>query len=103
VPDARADVDGVLTPLAGTGDRELGGREHGADPVGEGRVVDGCITCPWHGYQYLAESGQSPPPFTERIPTYELRIEGRTIFVSPKPNAPGTPVPPCAAGEGGAA
>src|SRR5215471_17387303 len=21
-------------------------------PLGEGKIVDGCITCPWHGYQY---------------------------------------------------
>ena len=69
---------------------------HQGGPLAEGRIVDGCVTCPWHGYQYLAESGQSPPPFTERIPTYELRIEGRTIFVHPQAKAPGTPVPPCA-------
>ena len=70
---------------------------HQGGPLAEGRVIDGCVTCPWHGYQYIAASGQSPPPFTERIPTYELRIEGRTIFVSTRPNAPGTPVPPCRA------
>lgn len=68
---------------------------HQGGPLGEGRIVDGCVTCPWHGYQYLAESGQSPPPFTERIPTYELRIEGRTLYVHPQAKAPGTPVPPC--------
>ena len=69
---------------------------HQGGPLAEGRIVDGCVTCPWHGYQYLVENGQSPPPFFEKIPTYELRIEGRTIFVSPRANAPGTAVPPCA-------
>src|SRR6266571_1877642 len=24
--------------------------QHG--PLGEGRIIDGCVTCPWHGYQY---------------------------------------------------
>jgi len=57
-------------------------------------VIDGCITCPWHGYQYLAHSGQSPPPFTERIPTYELRLRGDRILVDPTPKPPGTPVTP---------
>jgi sulfoxide reductase heme-binding subunit YedZ len=33
--------------------------QHG--PIGEGKIVDGCITCPWHGYQYLPQNGQSPP------------------------------------------
>ena len=75
---------------------------HQGGPLAEGRIVDGCVTCPWHGYQYLAESGRSPPPFTERIPTYELRIEGRTIFLNPRPNAPGTPTAPCTMSQGGA-
>ncbi|MFZ9916641.1 MAG: Rieske (2Fe-2S) protein, partial [Phycisphaerales bacterium] len=76
---------------------------HQGGPLGEGRIVDGCVTCPWHGYQYRAEDGQSPPPFTERVPTYELRIEGRMVFVNPQAKAPGTPIPPCAPrdGEGG--
>ena len=74
---------------------------HQGGPLAEGRIVDGCVTCPWHGYQYLADRGQSPPPFTERIPTYELRIEGRTILVDPRAKAPGTPVPPCRAREAG--
>ena len=68
---------------------------HQGGPLAEGRIVDGCVTCPWHGYQYLVDCGQSPPPFFERIPTYELRIEGRTIFVSPQAKPPGTAIPPC--------
>ncbi len=67
---------------------------HQGGPLAEGKIVDGCITCPWHGYQYLPDNGQSPPPFTEKIPTYELRIEGRTVFLNPEPNPPGTPVTP---------
>ncbi|MBX3356924.1 MAG: ferric reductase-like transmembrane domain-containing protein [Phycisphaeraceae bacterium] len=67
---------------------------HQGGPLSEGKVIDGCITCPWHGYQYLPASGQSPPPFTERIPTYQVRIEGRRILINPDPLPPGTPVPP---------
>jgi len=75
---------------------------HQGGPLAEGRIVDGCVTCPWHGYQYLAANGQSPPPFTERVPTYELRLEGRTLFVHPQAKPPGTPVPPCrTVGAGG--
>ena len=71
---------------------------HQGGPLGEGKVVDGCITCPWHGYQYLAHNGQSPPPFTEKIPTYELRIEGERIWLNPKPLPPGTAVEPAQIG-----
>lgn len=67
---------------------------HQGGPLGEGKVVDGCITCPWHGYQYLPANGQSPPPFTEKIPTYQVRVNGRRVLVNPVALAPGTPVEP---------
>jgi nitrite reductase/ring-hydroxylating ferredoxin subunit/DMSO/TMAO reductase YedYZ heme-binding membrane subunit len=67
---------------------------HQGGPLGEGRIVGGCITCPWHGYQYLAKNGQSPPPYTEKIPTYRVRIEGRRVLLDPEPLPPGTPVEP---------
>ena len=35
--------------------------QHQNGPLGEGKIVSGCITCPWHGYQYLPDSGSSPP------------------------------------------
>ncbi len=54
---------------------------HQGGPVGEGRIVDGCITCPWHGWNYRPEDGCSPPPFTEVLPTYETRIIGGDVWV----------------------
>ena len=42
---------------------------HWLGPLDETRVEDGCITCPWHGYQYEPSGGRSPAPFNERIPT----------------------------------
>jgi len=67
---------------------------HQNGPLGEGRILDGCVTCPWHGFQYNVRTGASPAPFTERIPTYRLRAEGAEILVDPVPNPPGTPVDP---------
>ena len=68
--------------------------KHQMGPLGEGRVIDGCITCPWHGFQYRMEDGQSPPPFTEKIATYATRIMNGVVYVNPKPNPPGTPQTP---------
>ena len=68
--------------------------QHQNGPLGEGAIVDGCITCPWHGYQYLPESGQSPPPFTEKLPTFRLAREGRLILLDPRPQPAGTYVEP---------
>jgi nitrite reductase/ring-hydroxylating ferredoxin subunit len=67
---------------------------HQGGPLGEGRIVDGCVTCPWHGYQYLPGSGQSPPPYTERIATYEVRVRGERVEVRATALPPGTPVAP---------
>jgi nitrite reductase/ring-hydroxylating ferredoxin subunit/DMSO/TMAO reductase YedYZ heme-binding membrane subunit len=67
---------------------------HQNGPLGEGRIIDGCITCPWHGYQYLPESGASPPPFTEKIPAFRTRVAGGKVWVHPCASAPGTRVEP---------
>lgn len=67
---------------------------HQGGPLGEGQVIDGCITCPWHGYQYRPEDGCSPPPFAERIATYRTRVVKGVVYVHPRPLPPGTPVAP---------
>ncbi|MCI0409683.1 MAG: ferric reductase-like transmembrane domain-containing protein [Acidobacteria bacterium] len=64
---------------------------HQGGPLGEGRVLDGCITCPWHGWQYRAEDGTSPPPFQEKVGTYQVRSDGEFVYVNPLPSPPGTP------------
>jgi nitrite reductase/ring-hydroxylating ferredoxin subunit len=68
--------------------------QHQNGPLGEGKIIDGCITCPWHGYQYLPDSGASPPPFTEKVPTFRTLIVGSQVFVHPSPLPPGTKVEP---------
>ena len=67
---------------------------HQGGPLGEGKIIDGCLTCPWHGYQYRVDNGQSPPPFTEKVATYRVKLEGREILLDPRPLPPGTLVEP---------
>ena len=50
---------------------------HQNGPLGEGRIIDGCVTCPWHGYQYRLADGCAPPPFTEKLATYRTRVRSR--------------------------
>jgi nitrite reductase/ring-hydroxylating ferredoxin subunit len=64
--------------------------QHQNGPLGEGKFVDGCITCPWHGYQYLPQNGSSPPPFSEKIPTFRVKVVGDRILVDPQPLPAGT-------------
>ena len=64
---------------------------HQNGPIGEGCIVDGLVTCPWHGYQYQLKDGCAPPPFTEKLATYRVRLRAGIIEVDPKPLPPGTP------------
>ncbi len=68
--------------------------QHQNGPLGEGCILDGYITCPWHGYQYIPETGSSPPPFTEKIPTFDVRVRDGRVLVAAQPNPPGTRVVP---------
>jgi len=67
--------------------------KHQNGPLGEGKVIDGCITCPWHGYQYLPNNGQSPPPFKEKVSTYDVKIEMENVWLNPMAYAEGTERP----------
>src|SRR3954471_10690318 len=64
---------------------------HQSGPIGEGRIIDGCVPCPWHGYQYRLEDGCAPAPFTEKLATYRVRVARGMVEVDPRPLAPGTP------------
>ena len=63
--------------------------QHQNGPLGEGKIIDGCVTCPWHGYQYKPDSGAAPAPFTEKVPTFHVKVIGQRVFVNPAPNPPG--------------
>lgn len=71
---------------------------HQNGPLGEGRIIDGCITCPWHGFQYRPEDGCAPPPFTEKLATYRLKLVNGMVLLDPRPNLPGTFVAPLVIG-----
>jgi nitrite reductase/ring-hydroxylating ferredoxin subunit/DMSO/TMAO reductase YedYZ heme-binding membrane subunit len=65
---------------------------HQGGPLGEGCIIDGLVTCPWHGFQYRLEDGRAPPPFTEKLVTHRARINHGMVEVDPRPLPPGTPV-----------
>lgn len=68
--------------------------KHQNGPLGEGKIIDGCVTCPWHGYQYLPHNGSSPPPFKEKVSTYDVKILNDEVWVNPSPYPEGTERPP---------
>lgn len=97
IPDKRA----VIAPLPG-GERVAVFRDgarifavsnvcrHQNGPLGEGCIKDGSVTCPWHGWQYDPATGVSPPPYTEKIATYNARLERGRVLVKAAPNPPGS-------------
>jgi len=48
---------------------------HQNGPLGEGRIIDGC----------------APPPFTEKLSTFRVRLSHGVVEVDPRPLPPGTP------------
>jgi sulfoxide reductase heme-binding subunit YedZ len=67
---------------------------HQNGPLGEGRIIDGCVTCPWHGYQYSPATGASPPPFTDKVPTYQTKLIDGKVLIHPCAHPPGTRLEP---------
>lgn len=63
---------------------------HQMGPLGEGRIIDGCVTCPWHGFQYDPVTGCAPPPFDDRIETYDVVVRDGFVWVNPVANPLGT-------------
>lgn len=68
--------------------------QHQNGPLGEGKIVGGCVVCPWHGYEYRPDTGAAPPPFTEAVPTFRVRVVDDRVQVDPQPLRPGTCVEP---------
>lgn len=60
---------------------------HQGGPLGEGRVLDGCVTCPWHGFQFRLIDGRAPAPFTDRVATFATRLADGIVYVRTTPEA----------------
>ncbi len=67
---------------------------HQNGPIGEGKIVLGFATCPWHGYQYRLEDGCAPPPFRERVRKYHVKVSGTRVLVDPVAVPLGTRIEP---------
>ncbi|MFD1600022.1 Rieske (2Fe-2S) protein [Halobellus rarus] len=53
---------------------------HQGGPLGQGRVEDECVYCPWHGWQFDVESGEHVQG-DDTVPTYEVVVEDDEIHV----------------------
>ena len=55
---------------------------HLKGPLGEGRVDDHVLTCPWHGWQYDLRTGENEFDRAIRLQTYEVRVEDGNVQVA---------------------
>lgn len=63
---------------------------HQQGPLGEGRIIDGCVTCPWHGSRFRPEDGQADPPHGEGVSTFRCRVRGDRVQLDSEPQPPGS-------------
>ena len=54
---------------------------HQGGPLAKGQLVDGVVTCPWHGWQFQVANGQHC--LNPRIcqTTFEVKVEAGDVFV----------------------
>ena len=47
---------------------------HQGGPIARGFVSDGCVTCPWHGWQYDLSNGCNTVTGKAMLQTYPARV-----------------------------
>lgn len=41
------------------------------------------IRCPWHGWTYDVRTGEHTGDTEERVPTFDVVVEGETVYIEP--------------------
>lgn len=55
---------------------------HQGGPLGDGFLQDGCVVCPWHGYEYHPFTGATPPEYDdEPVEPYPVEIRDDGVYV----------------------
>ena len=52
---------------------------HQGGPVAEGHVEHGCVTCPWHGWQYELKTGIQTINRQPLQETFQVRESGENV------------------------
>ena len=56
---------------------------HRGGPLGEGIVNDSELTveCPWHGWTYHLETGETIFDPSQKVKTYRVKVQGSDVFL----------------------
>lgn len=63
---------------------------HQGGSLSQGKIENGYVVCPWHGYQFSMEDGKGPPNFGDHVAHYPLIEENDSVFINE------TSLPKCA-------
>jgi nitrite reductase (NADH) small subunit len=55
---------------------------HLKGPLGEGRLEDHVLTCPWHGWQYDVRTGKNEFDLAIQLRKYDVRVEDGEVKVA---------------------
>ena len=58
---------------------------HQGAPLADGWLEGPFVTCPWHAWCFDVRSGRMTLGDFARVPRFEVRIEGTTLFVKTEP------------------
>ncbi len=54
---------------------------HQGGPLARGRIADGIVTCPWHGWQYELATGNHAPTCKPMLKTFKIRENDGVIEI----------------------
>ena len=61
---------------------------HQGGPLGQGSIEQGWLRCPWHGYDYDPQSGDTPPGFDDCVEMFPVEERSDGIYVGVPPKTP---------------
>jgi nitrite reductase/ring-hydroxylating ferredoxin subunit len=54
---------------------------HWGGPLGQGKIKDGMLVCPWHRWTFNLRTGETPKTQKVRLPLHKVLIEGDDVFL----------------------
>ena len=54
---------------------------HLQGPLGDGRLEDHVLTCPWHGWQYDVRTGQNEFDLAIQLRTYDVQVDDGEVRI----------------------
>jgi nitrite reductase/ring-hydroxylating ferredoxin subunit len=69
-----ANVDGDLCATDNT-------CPHWGGPLGQGKIQDGMLVCPWHGWTFDLQTGTTPRTPKVKLALHKILIEGDEVFL----------------------